>query len=211
VNSGDLRAVTDDAAIEGCPRWSPDGRRIAFHSDAGGSNRLWLADADGSGLRLAGPALGELTNPVWAPDSLSLVAWDRRATGLRLVRLPEGRRASSENLASPPHPFTPVDWSPDGTQIAGTAAGNLWLYVVASRTYEPLVPGTAPAWLATSRRLLFASEGRLMMLDLPSRYTREILALPDLHLDSPVLSPDDRHLYFNQNATEANLWLLTLK
>jgi hypothetical protein len=50
-----------------------------------------------------------------------------------------------------------------------------------------------------------------MMLDLPSRYTREILSIPDLHLDSPFLSPDDRHLYFDQNTTEANIWLLTLK
>jgi hypothetical protein len=79
------------------------------------------------------------------------------------------------------------------------------------RSYEPLLPGSAPTWLSSSRRLLFAADGRLMMLDLPSRYTRDIMTVPDLHLDSPILSADDRHLYFSQNTTEANIWLLTLR
>ena len=204
------RAATSDAAEEGCPRWSPDGRRIAFHADAGGSHTLWVAAADGTRLEHVGAALGELMHPVWSPDSTAVVAWDSRASALRLVRLADGRRASSEQLAVPPHPFTPIDWSPDGSHIAGTAAGSVWIYKVATRTYEPLVPGAAPSWLSTSRRLIFAADGRLMMLDLPSRYTREILSVPDLHLDAPFLSPDDRYLYFNQNSAEANLWLLML-
>jgi Tol biopolymer transport system component len=211
LDNGEVRKVTDDSATEGCPRWSPDGRRIIFHSDAGGLNKLWVADADGTGLRLAASAIGELTNPVWAPDSRAVAAWDSYASTLRLIRLREGGAFSSERLPAPPHPFTPVSWSSDGTRIAGTAAGTLWIYYVPARTYELLLPGSAPTWLSTGRRLVFASHGRLMMLDVPSRYTREILAMPDLQLDAPFLSPDDRHLYFNRNTPEANVWLLTLR
>jgi hypothetical protein len=69
--------------------------------------------------------------------------------------------------------------------------------------------GSAPTWLSTSRRIIFATEGRLAMLDLPSRYTRAIMAVPDVQLDAPFLSPDNRWLYFNRNAAEANLWMLT--
>jgi len=210
VETGALTAVTRDAAVEGCPRWSPDGRRLVFHSDAGGTNTLWTANADGSGLRQAGAALGELEDPVWSPDSESVAAWDPQASALRHVRLPRSGRPSSRLLSMPPHPFTPVAWSPDGSQIAGTAAGSLWLYILRSRMYEPLLPGSAPAWLSSGRRLIFASDGRLMMLDLSSRYTREILALPELYLDAPLLSPDDRTLYFNRNAPESNVWVVVL-
>ena len=211
VDTGAVRHVTDDSAAEGCPRWSPDGRRIIFHSDAGDLNRLWVADADGTGLRLAARAIGGLTNPVWAPDGRAIAAWDSYAATLRVIRLREGRAPSSETLPAPPHPFTPAAWSPDGTQIAGTAAGALWVYGLAARSYELLLPGSSPAWLSSNSRLIYASDGRLMMLDLPSRYTREILMMPDLPLDAPFLSPDDRHLYFNRNATESNIWLLKLR
>jgi hypothetical protein len=40
---------------------------------------------------------------------------------------------------------------------------------------------------------------------------REILAVPDLYLDTPILSADDRQLYFSRNAPESNLWLATLR
>src|SRR5690606_9685337 len=105
----------------------------------------WIANADGSGLVHAG-ALGDLEHPVWSPDGESLAAWDPRASALRHVRLAGSGKPSSRQLAVSPHPFTPVAWSPDGTHIAGTAAGSLWLYIVRARTYEPLLPGGAPTW-----------------------------------------------------------------
>jgi hypothetical protein len=45
----------------------------------------------------------------------------------------------------------------------------------------------------------------------PSRFTREILSIPDLYLDNPIVAADDRQLYFSRNAPEANLWLATLR
>jgi imidazolonepropionase-like amidohydrolase/Tol biopolymer transport system component len=56
------------------PRWSPDGKQIVFLSDRDGSQNVWLARPDGSGLR----ALTKTTNriyvsPAWAPDGKSVV------------------------------------------------------------------------------------------------------------------------------------------
>jgi TolB protein len=46
-----LRQLTDNAANDGLPIWSPDGRSIAFVSDQGGAWALWAMNADGSRRR----------------------------------------------------------------------------------------------------------------------------------------------------------------
>ncbi len=63
------------------PRWSPDGRRVAFKSNRAGSYNLYLMDADG-------PNLTRLTNhsandhdPTWLPDGGSLVFSSDRDRG----------------------------------------------------------------------------------------------------------------------------------
>jgi Tol biopolymer transport system component len=53
------------------PQYSPDGRRLAFHSDRSGqSTQIWTAAADGSQAArltdLEGPTTG---SPRWSPDS----------------------------------------------------------------------------------------------------------------------------------------------
>lgn len=211
LEDGQPRPVTEDEAVEGCPRWSPDGSRIIFHSNAGGLNKLWTAGADGSGLRVLASAIGELTHPVWAPDGRAVATWDGYLSTVRLFRLTADTASGSETWPVPAHPFTPVAWSPDGTKLAGLAAGTIWIFDTNAGAYEPLVAGSAPTWLSTGRRLIFATDGRLVMLDLPSRYTRDILSIPDVQLDTPFLSPEDRRLYFNRNQPEANIWMLTLR
>ena len=44
-----IRRLTTDPAIDTAPTFSPDGRQIAFESDRGGSQQIYLMNADGSG------------------------------------------------------------------------------------------------------------------------------------------------------------------
>jgi TolB protein len=63
------------------PRWSPDGRRVAFKSDRGGSYNLYVMNADGANVvRLTNHA-GNDHDPTWAPDGASLVFSSDRDRG----------------------------------------------------------------------------------------------------------------------------------
>jgi TolB protein len=63
------------------PRWSPDGRRIAFKSDRGGSYNLYVMDADGRNVERVTDHAGNDHDPAWTPDGLSLVFTSDRDRG----------------------------------------------------------------------------------------------------------------------------------
>jgi len=63
-----LRQLTDDNYKDRTPRWSPDGRRIAFYSDRSGMWQAWTINPDGSGLQQITYSPTLVTAPIWSPD-----------------------------------------------------------------------------------------------------------------------------------------------
>ena len=63
------------------PRWSPDGRRIAFKSTRGGSFNLYLMDPDGGNVTRLTNHAGNDHDPSWLPDGQSLVFASDRDRG----------------------------------------------------------------------------------------------------------------------------------
>lgn len=59
------------------PAWSPDGSRLAFVSARAGDEELYVANADGSGVRRLTRSPGPDLSPAWSSDGRSL-AWSRR-------------------------------------------------------------------------------------------------------------------------------------
>ena len=55
------------------PQYSPDGSRIAFRSDRGGREELWVSQADGSAAIPITEGQAMPSVPRWAPDSHSVV------------------------------------------------------------------------------------------------------------------------------------------
>jgi len=68
---GKAECLTQDSgiALNLTPRYSPDGKTIAFISDRKGQNNLWLMDADGKNPRAVfTDKTQRALSPVWTPD-----------------------------------------------------------------------------------------------------------------------------------------------
>jgi dipeptidyl aminopeptidase/acylaminoacyl peptidase len=140
--------------------WSPDGRRIAFLSDAaGGQTQLYVAPAAGGPPRVLTHARGQLEHPRWSPDGTRLavlyVAGSTQEQGALVAYKPhagvveetveEQRIAIVDAGGGALREVSPADlyvydydWSPDGRRLAaeatrGSGTNNYWvaeLYVV---------------------------------------------------------------------------------
>jgi Tol biopolymer transport system component len=83
VNGGAAECLTQNSgvALNFQPRYSPDGKTIAFISDRKGQNNLWLMDADGANPRpVMVDADVRLYEPTWTPDGQYIVV-RRETTG----------------------------------------------------------------------------------------------------------------------------------
>src|SRR6266853_1414979 len=73
VASGSARQLTAGPGSDRQPRWSPDGRTLAFVSTRGNGAQLWvLPVAGGEARRLTSLADG-VFDPVWLPDGTGLI------------------------------------------------------------------------------------------------------------------------------------------
>ncbi|HSQ41198.1 MAG TPA: hypothetical protein VLM37_02835 [Fibrobacteraceae bacterium] len=78
------------------PKWSPDGRRIAFSFFDGLYRKVAVVDADGKNLRVIADGPWDNRDPTWAPDGKSLVYSSDRTGIYNLYR------QSLEEVAHPP-------------------------------------------------------------------------------------------------------------
>jgi Tol biopolymer transport system component len=69
IGGGRATPITQGPAFDSQPRWSPDGKRIAFLSDRDGSENVWTIDPDGGKPTQVSKGDKELyASPEWTPD-----------------------------------------------------------------------------------------------------------------------------------------------
>jgi len=198
VAGGPALRLTNSAAHETQPRYSPDGTRIAYTSDAGGATRVWTATSEASQPSRAAPGLGlggsVEGSPSWSPQGDRLVFMSTAAgvADLYIVQLQSG---AAQPLVSSPDPDVEPAWSPDGTQVAFASArgGQTDLYRVrlSDQTVTRLTDRAGidgePAWLPDGRLVYVAWTGfdsELRWLD-PEH--------PGVTHDIPLLGQQPRH------------------
>ena len=69
IEGGTAKLVDGGMAFDSQPKFSPDGKWIAFISDREGSENIWVMHADGSGVKqVSKDPNNEFASPSWSPD-----------------------------------------------------------------------------------------------------------------------------------------------
>ena len=197
TDRGEVQRVTETGWREADPRWSPDGKWIAFISDRSGREEIWMADELGHNLKQLTDADCEKSAPVWSPDSKSML-WSGSDHKLRLLTVATG---GTEIVASNAKgDVDSAQFSPDGKWIAYAkedAFSRSRVYVKqlggADRIIggEDILVATGPKWTPDGKKLLFlGGVGAPAMASL-NRTTMQLYSVALTPLDK---NPDDRDI-----------------
>jgi len=143
--------------------WSPDGKWIAYNSDATGENELYVRSQDGKGQpqQLTNGADTYYYQAFWSPDSKKLLWADRLQ---RLRYLDVATKAVSEVDQDKWGEIQGYNWSPDSQWITWTRPepndlSRVYLYSLASKQKTPVTDSWYNANSAT-----FSDDGKYLMM-----------------------------------------------
>jgi imidazolonepropionase-like amidohydrolase/Tol biopolymer transport system component len=75
IAGGEAKPLTSSIAWEMQAKFSPDGKRIAYMSDAGGGDNIWVMNSDGTNAKeVTKESVRLLNNPVWHPNGQYIAA-----------------------------------------------------------------------------------------------------------------------------------------
>jgi tricorn protease len=160
-----LNLTRTSGVHERASKWSPDGKWIAWISDASGEDEIYLAPRDGSGppRRLTEGGDTYKFSLLWSPDGRKIL-WSDKKLRLQAVDVESGKvtviaRAQAFEIAA-------YAWSPDSLWVAWaqeeeTQLQTVYLHSLASGATFPVTDGWydsgSPAFSADGKYLFFVS------------------------------------------------------
>jgi tricorn protease len=142
--------------------WSPDGKSIAYNSDATGENELYVRPQDGKGQpqQLTNNADTYYYQAIWSPDSKKLL-WSDRLQRLRYIDV--ASKAVTQVDQDKTFEIESYDWSPDSQWVAWSrpeenGLSKVYIYSVASKKQTPITDD----WYA-SGNVNFSDDGKYLM------------------------------------------------
>ena len=167
VEKGVPRNLTrSSGAHDKAPDWSPDGRHIAYLSDASGEEELYIVPQDGSG-----PAV-QLTNdgkemryrPLWSPDSKKIAFSDKDGRLYVVTVADKSKRLVADEKRGQLLDYV---WAPDSRHLAFSMTGDtpvrsiyIWSEAdgQARRVTDPMFSANNPAWDPEGNYLFYLSD-----------------------------------------------------
>ena len=138
LTNGDQEPIplTDEPYADHSPAWAPDGRHVAFVSNRGGDNDIWLADLDKTGedryTNLSRTPFSAESHPVWTRDG-SKLAWASAAQNIGF---------SGIYIWDAVQPERPATWVGDGDWASWNAAADRLVAVIHGPNQEYLTSYT---------------------------------------------------------------------
>ncbi|MDP1978238.1 amidohydrolase family protein [Undibacterium sp.] len=184
IGGGETKALTHSMAWEMQARFSPDGKQIAYMSDAGGGDNVWVMNADGSNAHAVSKEdFRLLNNPVWHPKGQYIAARKHysgtRSLGSGEIWLYHQSGGTGVQLNEKPN------WQKDLGEPAFSPDGR---YVYYS---QDTTPGTAFEYNKNSNGQIY----QIFRRDLQDGKVKAFVSGPGGAV-RPVPSPDGKYLAF---------------
>lgn len=206
--------------IEQEPRWSPDGKLIAFVSGTGYENgqlQLAIVEPDGSGFRrLTSFSTGMVKGPSWSPDSSHILFEVRNAkageSSLHIYDLKEN--SVRKFPATSTGMLVQAEWSPDGKAVLVAERnpkqqGKSDLCVISlkhpdhrRRITNTPAGETMPVWHPSGASITYSrpdpetGSHELFSYDFEHNVETRLTRTPGKHEFFPIFSSDGKTLHF---------------
>ncbi len=163
ASGGDAIPLTAAQDSSSHPRWSPDGKSLAFLSARGGDEakkQVWLLNRQGGEAQQLTSAIQDVDDFAWSPsgDRLVLVLQDPS-----LDEIDAAKHKGDDNWKPKPHPWVidRVHFKEDETGYLDRRRTHLYVLEIASHKLTQITSGdyddSAPAWSPDGRSIAFVS------------------------------------------------------
>jgi serine/threonine protein kinase len=212
--------IIASAAFDGDPRYSPDGRRIAFASTRSGRSNIWICENDGTGLKqMTSLENGAFTagSPNWSPNG-RWIAFDARSADTESSIFKVDVLGGKPKRLTGPGPSDLVpSWSRDSYWVyfsSNRGGGALQIWKVAAEGGEPvqvtrnggfeIFESLDGLYLYYTKRGVRSGFWRMPVEGGPETYVPELESVGNRNWESTP-----RGLYFVSRSTSTALALLS--
>ncbi|MBI4906699.1 MAG: PD40 domain-containing protein [Acidobacteria bacterium] len=207
TDRGEVQRVSESFWREQSPRWSPSGKWVAFFSDRGGREELWIADERGRNARQLSDADCEKRSFTWSNDSKSIL-WTGSDNKLRLLDVDAG---STQIIAeSAAGPIGTPQFSPDGkwisySKIDRLARTHVYVKPIAGGNErivegEAFIASSSAKWTPDGKKLLILGSSGTGGVASTARPSSQLYAVSLVPTDK---NPDERDIDTEEQAAAA--------